>query len=259
MGDYFAIATLGFAEAVRLLAGEPGEGHRRLPRHRGHPHQDQPAALVPLTLALVWVTRNYIGSRHGRCLRGGAPGRGGGPGHRRAGVPLQAALLLRDGPPGGPGGRVLAHYVGFIKPSMFGIQNSTDLIVMVIRRHPLGHRPAVSAVRSSPPAGVPAGGRGLAPVILRARFVVFIMVVRPQGLLGSWELTFRYPRASWERAPRLARNLYPRAVHGTSLASTTCARTSAAYGGRQLPLRRGRGPDDASSAPTAPARPPSST
>ena len=89
----------------------------------------------------------------------------------------------------GLAGGLLAHYIGFIQPSMFSIVKSTELIVMVIfgGMHSLtGAILATLALTSLPELLRAAQAWRL---VVYGALVVLIMVVRPEGLMGSWELT----------------------------------------------------------------------
>lgn len=89
----------------------------------------------------------------------------------------------------GLAGGLLAHYIGFIQPSMFSIVKSTELIVMVIfgGMHSLtGAILATLALTSLPELLRAAQAWRL---VVYGALVVVIMVARPEGLMGSWELT----------------------------------------------------------------------
>jgi branched-chain amino acid transport system permease protein len=120
-GDYFAIATLGFAEAIRLLVENLEKitgGARGIPRI--HTYTTLPVALIAAILALILVA-NYVRSRHGRncvAIREDelAAEAIGIDSFRYKQVSFAINALLA-----GLSGGLLAHYVGFIQPSMFGI------------------------------------------------------------------------------------------------------------------------------------------
>jgi branched-chain amino acid transport system permease protein len=188
-GDYFAIATLGFAEAIRLLIENLEKvtgGSRGVP---SIPTETHLAVLLPVTLVLVWVMRNYIASRHGRnCIA-----------VREDEIAAHAIAVnvfrykqvsfCVNGLLAGLAGGFLAHYVGFIQPSMFGIQKSTELIVMVIfgGMHSITGSLLSAVVLTSLPELLRAAAAWR--LVVYGTAVVFIMVVRPEGLLGSWELS----------------------------------------------------------------------
>ena len=188
-GDYFAIATLGFAEAIRLLIENLEKvtgGSRGIPNI---PYSTHLSFLVPVTLVLVWAMRSYVTSRHGRnCVA-----------VREDEIAANAIAVnvfrykqisfLVNGMLAGLSGGFLAHYVGFIQPSMFGIQKSTELIVMVIfgGMHSVTGAVLSALVLTSLPEILRAAAAWR--LVVYGAAVVFIMVVRPEGLLGSWELS----------------------------------------------------------------------
>jgi len=198
-GDYFAIATLGFAEVVRLLIENLEKitgGSRGIP---AIPHYTTlPFAIGAAALSLM-VVAFYISSRHGRsCIAI----REDELAAESIGINtfwLKQVSFFIDAVLGGLAGGMLAHYVGFIQPSMFGMLKSTELIVMVIFG---GMQSLTGAVFAS-------FLLTSLPEILRAAMawrlvvygavVVLIMAVRPEGLFGTWELTPKNVKALFRR------------------------------------------------------------
>jgi len=188
-GDYFAIATLGFAEVVRLLVENLEKltgGSRGIPRIPTA--TSLPFALGASVIAL-WLVSNYVRSRHGRsCVAiredelaaesiGVSSFR-----YKQIVFAINAALA-------GLSGGLLAHYVGFIQPSMFSIVKSTELIVMVIfgGMHSLTGAVFSAVVLTSLPELLRTAQAWR--LVAYGALVVIIMVARPEGLMGSWELT----------------------------------------------------------------------
>jgi branched-chain amino acid transport system permease protein len=99
----------------------------------------------------------------------------------------------------GLSGGFLAHYVGFIQPSMFGILKSTELIVMVIfgGMHSVTGAVLASVVLTALPEVLRAASTWR--LVVYGAVVVLIMVVRPEGLLGSWELSTASVQDLWLR------------------------------------------------------------
>ena len=188
-GDYFAIATLGFAEVVRLLVENLEKitgGARGIPRITTY--TTLPVALGATVVAL-WVVANYVRSRHGRnCvairedeLAAESIGINSFR-YKQISFAINAALA-------GLSGGLLAHYVGFIQPSMFGMIKSTELIVMVIfgGMHSITGAVFAAIVLTSMPELLRAAQAWR--LVVYGVLVVVIMVARPEGLMGSWELT----------------------------------------------------------------------
>lgn len=188
-GDYFAIATLGFAEVVRLLVENLEKitgGARGIPRITTY--TTLPVALG-VTVVALWVVANYVRSRHGRnCvairedeLAAESIGIDSFR-YKQISFAINAALA-------GLSGGLLAHYVGFIQPSMFSMVKSTELIVMVIfgGMHSITGAVFAAIVLTSMPELLRAAHAWR--LVAYGVLVVVIMVVRPEGLMGSWELT----------------------------------------------------------------------
>jgi len=199
-GDYFAIATLGFAEAVRLLVENLEKitgGSRGIPRIPLY--TTLPVALAAAVVAL-WLVTNYVRSRHGRnCvairedeLAAESIGVNSFR-YKQISFAINAALA-------GLSGGLLAHYIGFIQPSMFSMVKSTELIVMVIfgGMHSITGAVFASLVLTSLPELLRAAQAWR--LVAYGALVVLIMVVRPEGLMGSWELTPANVKALWTRS-----------------------------------------------------------
>ena len=198
-GDYFAIATLGFAEAVRLVIENLQfitGGSRGIP---GIPTIKNPLILVSIGMVVFWIIGNYIVSRHGRnCVA-----------IREDEIAAQSIGInttlykqrsfFINGVLAGLSGALLAHYVGFIQPSMFGIAKSTELIIMVI----FGGMHSITGALLSVIilTALPELLRQFAiwRLVLYGALVVIIMIVRPEGLLGSRELRLQSFRNLWTR------------------------------------------------------------
>lgn len=196
-GDYFAIATLGFAEAVRLIIENLEKitgGSRGIP---GIPTHTSLPIILPVTLVFVWLIRNYVSSRHGRnCVA-----------VREDELAAEAIAVdtfrykqisfAINGMLAGLSGAFLAHYVGFIQPSMFGIQKSTELIVMVIfgGMHSVTGAVLAAIVLTALPELLRAASAWR--LVAYGAVVVFIMLARPEGLLGSWELSWESLKELW--------------------------------------------------------------
>ena len=197
-GDYFAIATLGFAEAVRLVNENLQKftgGARGIP---GIPTIRNPIPVVIIGLITYLLIRSYVGSRHGRnciairedetaaqCIGINTP------------YYKQISLFI-NGLLAGLSGGLLVHYVGFIQPSMFGIPKSTELIIMVIfgGMHSVTGALLSVIILTSLPEILRAAA--VWRLVVYGLLVVIIMVIRPEGLLGTWELKWQYFRNIWQ-------------------------------------------------------------
>jgi branched-chain amino acid transport system permease protein len=198
-GDYFAIATLGFSEAVRLLMENLEKitgGSRGIPRIQTA--TNLPVALAAALIAL-WLVANYVRSRHGRnciAIREDelAAESIGVDSFRYKQIAFAINAMLA-----GLSGGLLAHYIGFIQPSMFSMVKSTELIVMVIfgGMHSITGAVFAAVVLTSLPELLRAAQAWR--LVAYGALVVLIMVARPEGLMGSWELTPANVKALWSR------------------------------------------------------------
>lgn len=201
-GDYFAIATLGFAEATRLVVENLEKitgGSRGIP---SIPTRTSLPVILIVTLFCVWLIRNYVSSRHGRNCIAVREDQLAAEAiavntfrYKQISFAINAALA-------GLSGGFLAHYVGFIQPSMFGIPKSTELIAMVIfgGMHSVTGAVLASIVLTALPEVLRVASAWR--LVAYGALVVTIMVVRPEGLLGSWELSwssFRELWSAWQR------------------------------------------------------------
>ncbi|MBP2627952.1 MAG: urea transporter, permease protein UrtC [Firmicutes bacterium] len=192
--DYFAIATLGFGETVRVLLEnlEITQGARGLP---GIAVETTLSMVVGITVLVMWIARNFVCSRHGRAA---IAVREDFVAAEMMGINLfrvRLRSLVFSAVCGGIAGGLFAHYVSFIQPSMFTSVLSTQLTASVV-----------------------AGGMGsiTGPIIAAIIFValpemlrvaniwrlvgyglllVLIMLFRPQGLYGYRELSFNSCRS----------------------------------------------------------------
>ncbi len=196
-GDYFAIATLGFAEAIRLLIENLEKitgGSRGIP---SIPTLTTLPTILIVAIIAVLMVSSYINSRHGRnCIA-----------VREDETAAQAIAVdtfrykqisfFINSILAGLSGGFLAHYVGFIQPSMFGFSKSTELIVMVIfgGMHSVTGAVMGAFVLTSLPEILRAASAWR--LVAYGALVVLIMVVRPEGLLGNWELNWKNLRPIW--------------------------------------------------------------
>ncbi|HMM21714.1 MAG TPA: branched-chain amino acid ABC transporter permease [Selenomonadales bacterium] len=187
--DYFAIATLGFGEAVRVLLEnlEITQGARGLP---GIPAETTLPVAAGVTVIVLWVARNFVHSRYGRAA---VAVREDFVAAEMMGINLFQVRLLSlvfSAICGGVAGGLFAHYVSFIQPSMFTSYLSTQLTASVVAGG-MGSitGPAVATVIF---IAIPEVLRvaSMWRLVAYGLLLVAIMVFRPQGLLGFRELSW---------------------------------------------------------------------
>ena len=185
--DYFAIATLGFGEAVRvLLENLPiTQGARGLPGIRA---DTTLPVLVAATALVLWLARNLIHSRHGRAS---IAIREDFVAAEMMGVDIfmgRLRSLTFSAACAGLAGGLFAHYFGFIQPSMFTAYMSTQMTAAVVA----GGMGSLSGpvIATLIFIGIPEALRmaNIWRLVAYGLLLVLIMVFRPQGLMGYREL-----------------------------------------------------------------------
>ncbi|HNR03319.1 MAG TPA: branched-chain amino acid ABC transporter permease [Bacillota bacterium] len=187
-GDYFCIATLGFGEAIRLILDnvQTFGGARGWP---GIPHYTNVWNVLGINIVAVIVLANLIRSRHGRNM---IAVREEELASQIVGINVfnyKMTSLVTSAAYAGIAGGLMGHYMTFLQPKMFSLAKSTELTIIVI----FGGLGSIS--------GSVLGALVLTslPEILRAfsswrlvfygLAVIFIMISRPEGLMGGYELT----------------------------------------------------------------------
>jgi len=187
-GDYFCIATLGFGEAIRLILDnvQTFGGARGWP---GIPHYTNFWNVLGINIVAIIVLANLIRSRHGRNM---IAVREEELASQIVGIDVfkyKMTSLIISAAYAGIAGGLMGHYMTFLQPKMFSLAKSTELTIIVI----FGGLGSIS--------GSVLGALVLTslPEILRAfsswrlvfygLAVIFIMISRPEGLMGGYELT----------------------------------------------------------------------
>ena len=220
-GDYFAIATLGFAEAIRLLLNNVNKigsiktggsfGYMDIPTLNvlcwsWLPGDGWAAVIVVLMFALATfaMTHMFVTSQYGKNCIAVAQDEVAA---QMMGVDLlrtkMMALFISAFFAGVAGG-LMAFYYGYLTPGFFLITRSSDLLAGVVfggMQSIIG--PTITAVVL---VAVPEVLRTFAEyrLIVYGLFFVIVMVFRPQGLLGYVEMNFDFVRRFWRREPSTA-------------------------------------------------------
>ena len=191
--DYFAIAVLGFGEALRVLL----ENLEITNGARGLPGIDSFTTLPVVLTCLVGgvlMARNFLRSRWGAaCIAI----REDHVAAETAGVRLFRTRLLSlvvSAVYCGLSGGLLAHFLSFIQPQMFTLVQSTQLLAAVIA----GGMGSLSGplIASFVFIALPEALRvaQMWRLVAYGLLLVLIMVFRPQGLLGYSELSSLFRR-----------------------------------------------------------------
>ncbi|WP_136525032.1 branched-chain amino acid ABC transporter permease [Geomonas ferrireducens] len=190
-GDYLAICTLGFAEIVKVffLNFEPTNKALGLTVPPAKTAIPMPIYVwVVAILAIVLVT--FVqSSRFGRALKAIREDEiaADAMGINTARYKIQAFALGSF--MAGIGGGLYAHFLSYINPSDFGFLKSVDILSMVVLGG-LGSVPG-SVIGASVLASAPEFLRFMSQyrMLVYGALLVFLMVFRPNGLLGGVNLT----------------------------------------------------------------------
>lgn len=186
--DYFAIATLGFGEAIRVLLENLSitQGARGLPGIANH--TSLPVLIVVASL-VIWIAWNFTHSRHGRAA---IAIREDFVAAEMMGVNIfigRLRSLVFSAACGGLAGGLFAHYFSFIQPSMFTSYMSTQFTAAVVAGG-MGSisGPVMAALIF---IGVPEMLRiaNIWRLVAYGLLLVLIMIFRPQGLMGYREFS----------------------------------------------------------------------
>ncbi len=202
-GDYFAIATLGFSEAIRLLLNNTKTlGHITLGGAFGYmnipSHTTVPVILVAVLLALFFA-HMFVTSQFGKnCIAVSQDEVAA----EMMGVNLMRTKLIAlfiSAFYCGVAGGLLGFYFAYLSPSFFNITKSSDLLAAVVFggiQSLIG--PFITAFVL---VGVPELLRSFAEwrLIIYGFLFVIVMIFRPQGLLGYVEMNFTFVRVWWKK------------------------------------------------------------
>ena len=189
-GDYLAIATLGFAEIIRIIVQTLGitggaAGLNGVPKFTNWPW------FWFFTVLTIILVNNFIHSSHGRACIAiredeiAAEAMGINTTKYKVMAFAVGAFFA------GIGGALYASTFFFLKPATFGFLKSIDYLVIVV----LG---GMGSITGSVIAGIflAVVNTVLAEftavrMIIYAALLVVVMIFRPQGLMGSKEITFK--------------------------------------------------------------------
>lgn len=199
-GDYLAIATLGMAEIIRvlLLNFEFSNGAAGL---SGIPQFVNWSWLFVLTVGTVVLITNFLNSRHGRACISIREDEIAAESIGVHSTRTKTLAFTVGAVFGAVAGGVYASYFYFIKPDLFGFMQSINILVIVV----LGGLGSVSgsiiaafllAVVSTLLQPFPE-----VRMILYSLVLVVLMVSRPQGIMGSREVSVEMFRKLLPKRP----------------------------------------------------------
>jgi branched-chain amino acid transport system permease protein len=203
-GDYFAVATYGFSEAIRLLLNNQKTlGPIKLGAAFGYQGIPLGLASMPVvllvTLVVLWFAHQFVTSQFGKnCIAVGQDEVAA----QMMGVNLLRTKLLAlfiSAFFAGVAGGLLGLYFGYINPSFFDTQRSSDLLAAVVFG---GIQSLIGPfITGFVLVLVPQLLLNLAEyrLILYGALFVVVMIFRPQGLLGYVEMNLNFARAWWNK------------------------------------------------------------
>jgi branched-chain amino acid transport system permease protein len=185
--DYFAIATLGFGEAVKVLLENFGltQGARGLP---GIEKLAGPLNTAVFLIITIWLCSNFLHSNYGRKIIaiGQDPVAAEMIGIKL--LPNQMLSLAVSAGFAGLSGGLLAHYITFIQPAIFNMDLSSLITAGVV----CGGMGSLTGpfVAIALFIVIPELFRGLAlwRLVLYGVLLVVIINFRPKGLFGHEEI-----------------------------------------------------------------------
>ena len=207
-GDYLAICTLGFAEIVKVVFLNLEITNKALGLSVPAPRSSLPMPVIVLLVAILAVVVSAFiqNSRFGRALKAirddeiAAESMGINVARYKVQSFAVSAFMA------GVGGCLYAHFLGYINPSDFGFLKSVDMLSMIV----------LGGLGSIPGAVFGASILTAAPEFLRfmsqyrmlvyGALLVFLMVFRPNGLLGGVDLAGMVLRKLGVRPHRAAGN-----------------------------------------------------
>ncbi|MDO4567129.1 MAG: branched-chain amino acid ABC transporter permease, partial [Oscillospiraceae bacterium] len=187
-GDYLAIITLAFGEMIRVIINNLGftggaMGLKQIPRYTSF------TWVYAVCLVTVFVSYTLIHSKHGREIISireneiAAESCGVNITYFKSLTFVIAAFFA------GLAGALYANYIGTISPSIFDFNKSIEILVMVV----LGGMGSIvgSVVSASVLTALPEMLRGFDDyrMVAYSLLLVVVMIFKPSGLMGNYELS----------------------------------------------------------------------
>ena len=199
VGDYYTIASLGLGEAIRLII----ENWQSLTRgSRGYPGIDAYTTLpvaagffIVLAVAMFFL----VNSRYGRAFKACRDDYVAASLLGFNTARYRVMSLAISGFYCGVAGGLLGGYMSFIQPIMFDMGKSTELVSTVV----FGGLGSMSGclIGTTILTLVTELFRPISQyrMLIYGLVLVIIMVVRPEGIMGTNELTFSYIKGLFHR------------------------------------------------------------
>jgi branched-chain amino acid transport system permease protein len=204
VGDYYTIASLGLGEAIRLII----ENWQSLTRGaRGYPGIDNYTTLpVALTFFVIMAVGMFflVNSRFGRAFKACRDDYVAASLLGFNTARYRVFSLAISGFYCGVAGALLAGFMSFIQPIMFDMAKSTELVSVVV----FGGLGSMSGclIGTTILTLITEMFRPISQyrMLIYGLVLVIIMVVRPEGIMGTHELTFSYIKSLFCRKKKVA-------------------------------------------------------
>ncbi|WP_187325797.1 branched-chain amino acid ABC transporter permease [Liquorilactobacillus sucicola] len=189
-GDYLAIATMGAAEIIRIIIN-----NMKITNGPAGMFNIPQFATWPIVYIMMCVTTiiivNFINSRGGRVIKSVREDEIAAEAMGINTTKWKLAAFVLGAATAAIAGSLHASYLQTIAPNDFGIMESISILIIVV----LG---GVGSVTGTFLAAVVLGvldtvlqDFGTLRMVIYAVALILIMVFKPSGLLGTWELSIR--------------------------------------------------------------------
>lgn len=196
-GDYLAIATLGMSEIIRIVFTNLDSITNGAAGLNGIPRFVNWTWLYIFVVGIILLIRNFLKSSHGRACIAIREDEVAAEAMGINTTKYKVLAFIIGAFCAGIGGALYSSYFYYIKPDLFGFLKSVDILVIVV----LGGLGSISgSVLAAILLVVVSTYFQSFPeirMILYALILIIIMIFRPQGLLGSKEISLSvFNRAS---------------------------------------------------------------
>lgn len=188
-GDYLAIATLGFGEIVRgvLINIDYVGGAAGL---IGIPQQTTWFWLFFWTVTTVVIIKNLINSTHGRACIAIRENEIAAESMGIDTTKFKVVAFAMGAFFAGIAGSIYAHYFFLIQPGTFNFMKSFDILVMVVFGGLGSITGSIIAAVLVTVLTAALQKLALLRMVIYAALLILVMILRPEGLLGTKEFTF---------------------------------------------------------------------
>lgn len=189
-GDYLAIATMGASEIIRILIDNMkitggAAGMFNIPQFA-----DWPTVYIMVCVTTIIIV-NFIHSRAGRAVKSVREDEIAAEAMGINVTKWKLAAFVLGASTAAVAGSLHASYLQTIAPNDFGIMESISILIIVV----LG---GVGSITGTFVAAVVLGvldtvlqNFGALRMVIYAAALILIMIFKPSGLLGTWELSIK--------------------------------------------------------------------